>query len=230
MLSENNIYYPERLSGEELDAFLEIGWYRMGQSIFTTNFILLNDFVYRVFWLRYDLKNIVLSKSQQRLQKRNKQFNVSVKPLEITDEIENLYAAYKTDINFQGQISVHQWLYGDRPPYNVFDTELIEIRIEDKLIAVGITDQGSESIAGIMNFYDPEYKKYSLGKYLMMLKIELGLRKNLRWYYPGYIVYQRPEFDYKLSIDKNAVEVLIPEMKGWQLYQSQLIEDYGVVI
>lgn len=230
MLSENNIYYPEQLNGEELDDFLEMGWYRIGRSLFTTHFILLNDYVYRVFWLRYNLKNIVLSKSQRRLKNRNKQFNVSVKPLEITNEIENLYSIYKTSINFEAAISVQHWLYGDRPPYNVFDTELIEIRDKDKLIAVGIADQGSESIAGIMNFYHPDYKRYSLGKYLMLLKIEQAQRRNLRWYYPGYIVYQRPEFDYKLSFDKRAVEVLIPEMKGWQLYRSQLIEEYGVVI
>lgn len=230
MLSENNIYYPERMNGKELDDFLEMGWYRIGQSIFTTHFVLLNDYIYRVFWLRYKLKNIVLSRSQRRLINLNKQFNVAVKPFEITDEIENLYADYKTCINFQGSISVHHWLYGDRPPANVFDTEIIEIRDKEKLIAVGIIDKGSESIAGIMNFYHPDYKRYSLGKYLMLLKIELGLRRNLRWYYPGYIVYQRPAFDYKLSINKDAVEVLIPEMKGWQLYQRQFIDEYGVVI
>lgn len=230
MLSENNIYYPERLKGKELDDFLEMGWYRMGQSIFTTHFILLEDYAYRVFWLRYNLKNITLSKSQQRLKNRNGQFNVSLKPLQITDEIEDLYSIYKTGINFQGAPSVHYWLYGDRPPYNVFDTELIEIRDKGKLIAVGIADWGAESFAGIMNFYHPDYKKFSLGKYLMMLKIELGQLRNFRWYYPGYIVYQKPEFDYKLGFDKSAVEVLIPERQGWQVYQSHLIEEYGVVI
>jgi leucyl-tRNA---protein transferase len=81
-----------------------------------------------------------------------------------------------------------------------------------------------------MNFYHPDYKKFSLGKYLMMLKIELGQRKNLSWYYPGYIVYKRPEFDYKLFVNKNTVEVLIPELEGWQLFQSKFIDEYGVVI
>jgi arginine-tRNA-protein transferase len=230
MLSENNTYYPERLSGEELDNFLEMGWYRMGQSIFTTHFLLLGEYSYRVFWLRYNLKNLTLSKSQQRLKSRNMQFEVAVKPLAITDEIEELYSIYKTGINFPAAPSVHYWLNGNRPPNDVFDTELIEIRNKGKLIAVGIVDRGSESIAGIMNFYHPDYKRYSLGKYLMLLKIELGLQRNFRWYYPGYIVYQRPEFDYKLFVDKSAVEVLIPEMQGWQLFQRRLIEEYGVVI
>lgn len=230
MLSENNIYYPERLHGKQLDDFLEMGWYRMGQSIFTTHFILLNDYIHRVFWLRYDLKNMILSKSQQQLKKKNERFVVSVKPFEINDEIENLYAAYKTAITFQAPISVNHCLYGDRPQNKVFDTELIEIRDQEKLIAAGIADQGMDSIAGIMNFYHPDYKRFSLGKYLMMLKLELALKRNFRWYYPGYIVYKRPQFDYKLSFNQEAIEVLLPEMKGWQLYQRRFIDEYGVVI
>ena len=100
MHSENYIYYPEQLTGEELDAFLEMGWYRMGQSLFTTHFLFLDETIYRVFWLRYDLKELVLSNTQRRLKKRNEQFNVSVKPLEITDELEELYALYKTALDF----------------------------------------------------------------------------------------------------------------------------------
>lgn len=69
MLSENYIYYPERLTAEELDVFLEMGWYRMGQSIFTTHFVLLDETIYRVFWLRYDLKKMMLSQGQRRLKK-----------------------------------------------------------------------------------------------------------------------------------------------------------------
>jgi leucyl-tRNA---protein transferase len=230
MLSENKIYYPEKMKGEELDEFLEMGWYRMGPSIFTTDFLSLNDVFYRVFWLRYNLEKITHSKSQQRLKTKCQPFDVSVKPPEITDEIEELYADYKTGINFPGAESVHQWLYGDEPPSNVFDTELIEIRDNKKLIAVGVADWGSESIAGIMNFYHPDYKRFSLGKYLMILKIELGQRRKIRWYYPGYIVFKRPEFDYKLGFENSAVEVLIPELDGWQLYQRDLIDEFGFTI
>ena len=230
MLSENNYYYPEILSGEELDAFLEAGWYRMKQTLFSTHFVMLDNHVYRVFWLRYNLKNIVLSKSQQRIKAKNQRFSVSLRPLEITDEIENLYAYYQTSVNFQAATSVYDWLYGELPPSNVFNTELIEIRDKGELIAVGIADWGDKTFSGIMNFYNPDYKKFSLGKYLMLLKIELGLRRNFRWYYPGYVVYQKPAFDYKLSFNKEAVEILIPETQGWQLFERQLIDRYGVVI
>ena len=226
MLSENYIYYPIQLSGEELDAFLEKGWYRMGQSIFTTHYISLEDQVYRVFWLRYDLQKLILSKRQQRLIKRNAQFTIAIKPLEITDELETLYALYKSGINFEPAWSVQHWLYGDQS-MNVFATELIEIRDKGRLIAAGITDLGHNSIAGIMNFYHPDYKKYSLGKYLMLVKMQYAKTKNMKWYYPGYIVYNHSGFDYKLFADKNATEVFIPELENWELYNSELTNRYG---
>lgn len=147
----------------------------------------------------------------------------------MTDELEELYAIYKTNINFNPSLSVHHWLYGDRPQ-DVFNTELIEVRDQGRLIAAGITDWGFESIAGIMNFYHPAYKRYSLGKYLMVLKIEEAQKRNLQWYYPGYIAYQRAGFDYKLSVDKNAIEILIPEMEGWQAFETSLIEKYGLIL
>ena len=230
MLSKNNIYYPEYLAAEELDAFLENGWYRIGRSLFTTHFIDLEN-THRVFWLRYRLENLILTKSQRRLQRKNRQFNVSLKPFEITREIEDLYAVYKSSVKFQSPPSVYYCLYGEgSSSFDVFKTELIEIREGTKLIAVGIADWGANSYAGIMNFFDPDYKKHSLGKYLMILKIKLGKLRNFDWYYPGYFIYRKPELDYKLSFEKDAVEVFIPESKQWLLYDRKLIEQYGIVI
>ncbi|MEJ7659632.1 MAG: hypothetical protein WKG07_08390 [Hymenobacter sp.] len=49
----------------------------------------------------------------------------------------------------------------------------MEVRAEGHLIAAGIFDQGTRSLAGIVNFYDPDYRKYSLGKYLMLYEIRI---------------------------------------------------------
>ena len=42
----------DSLNGEELDKYLERGWFRMGQTIFTTNFLKFNGLIYSVIWLR----------------------------------------------------------------------------------------------------------------------------------------------------------------------------------
>jgi leucyl-tRNA---protein transferase len=219
MLNENYVYYPEQLTGEELDAFLARGWYRMGQSIFTTHFISLADHAYRVYWFRYDLQKLKPGKAVKRLTKLNAHFDITIRSFEISGELEQLYSLYKTHIDFEAAQSVQYWLHGDQVN-NVFDTQLIEIRDNEVLIAAGVFDKGHESIAGILNFYHPDYKKFSLGKYLMLVKIQYALQAGKKLYYPGYIVQHYPRFDYKLFVDEQSAEIYLPEAGQWFLYKN----------
>jgi arginine-tRNA-protein transferase len=58
-----------------------------------------------------------------------------------------------------------------------------------------------------MNFYHPEYRKFSLGKVLMLLKVEHARALGYQYYYPGYLVHNYPKFDYKLFPCLAATEV-----------------------
>ncbi len=224
---EPGIFYPSRLTGTELDVFLSMGWYRMGQGIFTTHGIVQQDQVYRVFWLRYDLQQLALpKKSTKKIMESCSHFESMVGRLNVTQEMEDLYEVYKAGIQFEAASSVRQWLY-DASTTNVFDTYMIEVRDAGELIAVGVFDRGKKSIAGIMNFYNPLYKKCSLGKYLMLRKIKYAQDQNIKWYYPGYIVAGYPKFDYKLFVDKLAAQIFIPESNSWQLYDPALVQQFS---
>ncbi|MBN8790349.1 MAG: hypothetical protein J0I84_24975, partial [Terrimonas sp.] len=151
---------PNKLNGSQLDTFLSQGWYRMHQSIFTTKYIILNESIYNVFWLRYNLSKFNINKKLQKLIAQNSRFNITIKPIELTEELETLYTLYRSGIKFDHSESVKYWLYGgEQEKVNAFETNVIEIRDGGKLIAAGIFDNGDNSIAGIMNFYDPSYKK-----------------------------------------------------------------------
>ena len=56
-------HYPELLLPEELDAYLARGWYRMGQSIFTTHFLCFGEQFYSAVWVRLQLNDHSFSKS-----------------------------------------------------------------------------------------------------------------------------------------------------------------------
>ena len=218
----NDIYFPQQLSGEELDEYLMKGWYRMGPIIFSTNHIVYNDQLYSVYWLRYNLQDIKLGKSQQNILTKNAQFSIEIKPLLITEELETLYLLYTSSLSFQASASVSQFLF-DGGQSAVFDTDIIEIRDNNTLIAAGIYDKGKQSIAGLLNFYHPYYKKYSLGKYLMLLKVNHAKTLGKTWYYPGYIIHGYPKFDYKLFVDKNTAEMYLPEFDSWIGYNAEII-------
>jgi len=221
-MTDPGIYYPAHLTGTQLDLFLAKGWYRMGQGIFTTNYIVQDNCVFRVFWLRYNLSNVSPGKKSKQILSSNQQFNAVVLPVHITAEHEALYTLYRSGINFDPALNVTEWLY-EQQHNNVFDSYMIELRDGEKLIALGIFDRGQNSIAGIMNFYHPDYKKYSPGKYLMLLKMEYAKTNDIQWYYPGYIVYGYPKFDYKLFVDKTAAELFFPELNQWCLYDPAIL-------
>ena len=185
------------MRGNKLDLCLSMGYFRMQQNIFTCRFVLFDDTLYSVHWLRIDLASVQYGTDQLRLLRMNEKFSVAVKPFVLTEEVKNLYATYRSAINFDAPESVESCLL-DGPVYTVFDTYIVEVRDKNRLVAAGIFDNGSQSIAGIMNFYDPAYRKHSLGKFLMLMKINHARQQQKMYYYPGYLVKDYPKFDYKL--------------------------------
>jgi arginine-tRNA-protein transferase len=66
-----------------------------------------------------------------------------------------------------------------------------------------------------MNFYHPDYKKYSLGKYLMLLKMKYAIELHMQYYYTGYLALGISKFDYKIFPHSSLIEVFIPSLNCW---------------
>ena len=224
----NGIRFPEQIGGAELDAFLAKGWYRLGQAIFTMDYLPYQGQWYRLFWLRFRLNSLQWGKKQKYILSINRRFDTSIEPFELTDELENLYSIYRASVSFDASPTVKHFLYdADLPAAgtgNAYETNMYMIRDNGQLIAVGIFDKGQDSIAGIMNFYHPDYKKYSLGKFMMMEKINYALKTGRAWYYPGYIASGYAKFDYKLFPDQEAAEIFDPSTGLWLPYSPELIK------
>ena len=73
-------HYPEVLLPEDLDAYLEKGWYRMGQTIFTTHFLCFDKGFFSAIWVRLDLQNFSFNKRQ-----RNTDLNFSGRVRSLAD-------------------------------------------------------------------------------------------------------------------------------------------------
>jgi arginine-tRNA-protein transferase len=211
------IHFPYELTGAELDYYLSIGWYRMGQTIFTTHFIPVNNKIHRVYWLRLPVEQVRYGRKQKKLFSINSYFSIDIKPFIPSDELDELYTAYRSVVNFDAPLSVNGFLLSeyDDEFKNIYDTHVIELRNGRRLIAAGIFDNGENSMAGIMNFYHPDYVSNSLGKYLMLLKIDLAIESGKTYYYPGYLVSGYPKFDYKLFPDKERTEWYDPVNNEW---------------
>jgi arginyl-tRNA--protein-N-Asp/Glu arginylyltransferase len=211
----------EQIKGEILDNYLSKGFYRWNRTIFTDNVCSdsINERMVDVFWLRTNLSKLGNLKDLS-IYKKNKKFTVSISDSFIDEEVEELYQRYRANLKFEPSETVDNCLNG-RPeivPLAEFHTKTIQIRDGNKLIAASYFDIGKLTIMDNTNFYDPTYKKYSLSKYMMLLKMELGLNNKMQFYYPGYIALNSTIFDYKIFPTEVAMEVYIPDDDQWYPY------------
>lgn len=227
MLAKLN--YPTALHPKELDNYLAHGWFRMGQTIFTTNFLRFSGVFYSAIWLRIDLDTFVPSKTQLKLEKLNATFSVEIVPVKVTATHEELFLKYKNHISFEAAPSLEYLLYHDGKN-DIYNTYQVNIYDQQKLIATGFFDLGENTSAGISCFYDPDYRKYSLGKYLMLLKMKYSKQKGLKYFYPGYFAPGYPLFDYKLDLAKSSLEYYELSSLSWQPFSKYAPEDIPLVI
>jgi leucyl-tRNA---protein transferase len=223
MLSYNDFLYlsmfaqvhcPNYLPAEELDRYLEQGWFRMGQTIFTTSFLNFKKQFYSAVWLRVDLQNLKEDKTRQKLFRINNGFRVEFGKLVLDERKNTLYEEYRRSISFEASATLHQLLFRDSAA-NIYDSEEVTVYDGERLIAAGVFDNGRNSAAGIISFYDPAYRKYSLGKYLIYLKIHYCKNRGMRYFYPGYFVPGYFSFDYKLAIGRAGLEYFDLSSARW---------------
>ena len=217
-----------KFNGPLLDNLLAQGYYRMRQEIFTTDFIFDKDNIYHVYWLRFKLADFRFSTAAKKLLKANQHFSVSFTPFQLTGELTALYQLYFSQVNFDAPPTIQDFLFGENNKNtkhkNLFESIKIELRDNDHLIAAGFFDKGFSTLAGIMNFYDPAYKKHSPGKLLMLLKMQYAIQNNMSYYYPGYIAYGYKKFDYKLFPNASFAEVYDSGKRLWYPYSNTLLQ------
>ncbi len=219
--------YPTAHEPKVLDQMLAIGWFRMGQSLFTTNFVTFQHRIYRTIWLRNRLKDYVHTKTYHNLRKRNKHFRIELKKIEINSAHEQLYKIYKDAMPFQVSYSVQDLMHCfATKKEDVFNTYEINLYDQEKLIACSYFDVGHKSAEGISSYYHPDYKNHSLGKYLIYLQIDICLENKLDFFYPGYFVPSYAHLDYKLSIGASCLEFIDTEDLIW--YDISEYKDQGI--
>ncbi len=215
------LHTPIFIPPEELDDYLDRGWFRMGQMIFTCHILCFNNDVYSTIWMRLDLQDFAFKKRMRKILNRNdRRFRVEIGDPHFEGDRQALYQKHKQ--RFEGYIpgTLRESLFGLEED-NIYNTREIAVYDGDQLVAISYFDIGSKSMASIMGLFDPDYQKHSLGIYTMIKEIEYGMENRIRYYYPGYVVPGYKKFDYKLRVgDMDFYDV---PSKSWKPY-DQLAE------
>jgi len=76
-------------------------------------------------------------------------------------------------------------------------TLFLELRLDQQLLAVAVTDMCQNGISAVYTFYDPAQTARSLGTFAILQQIELARRRGIAWLYLGFWIDGHPKMDYK---------------------------------
>jgi arginine-tRNA-protein transferase len=191
--------YMRQASKELVTALIKRGWRRFGCYFFHPICAKCNE----CKSLRIDAENFKLSRSQKRVIKKNSDTYIYIRKPGMTQEHLDLYDRYH---KYKSEIS--DWKYTPINSQHYYENFVdgshnygkeVLYFIDDKLVGVDLIDIVDDGISSIYFYYDPEYSKYSLGTYSLLMQIEIAKRLRLKWIYLGYWVDGCKSFAYKMN-------------------------------
>lgn len=192
----NEEFFAGSIMPEQLDALLEDGWRHFGTHFFRYSLNLYKGDIRRVLPLRIRLENFRPSKSQRRVLHRNAALRVENRPIEITDEADELFHRHKQRFDHSIPASIYEFLSPE--PANVpCDAREIAVYDNERLMAVSYFDVGENTLSGIYAMFEPDEADRGLGIFTMLKEIEFARQTGRDLYYQGYAYEGESFYDYK---------------------------------
>ncbi|WP_300366453.1 arginyltransferase [Hydrogenimonas sp.] len=191
--------YMRHASKELVTELVQRGWRRFGCYFFHPICARCNE----CKSLRIDVGRFTLSKSQKRVMKKNRETMIYIRKPGMTQEhldLYNRFHQYKSETSGWKFTPVNPHLYYENfvDGAHNFGKEILYF-IDDKLVGVDLIDMTEDGISSIYFYYDPDYARYSLGTYSLLMQIQLAKQMGFEWIYLGYWVRGCRSFAYKTN-------------------------------
>jgi leucyl-tRNA---protein transferase len=184
------------LPPDVFDAFMAVGWRLLGAEMIRHNISTWHGALCSTVPLRVRLENFELSKSQQRLMRRNADLDVRIGAIAITPQKEALFLTHTQRFRERRPEGLHNFILPQSAEVPVPGLE-IEVWEGNNLIACSYVHAGLIALSATYCFFDPAYSKRSPGIYTMLLELELARQMGYQFYYHGYCYSVPSQFDYK---------------------------------
>lgn len=147
-------------------------------------------------------------RSHRRILRRNADVEVRLEAASSSPDYYNLYARYISGRHGDGDMYppsqdqfrsflLSQWS----------ETMFLASYVNDRLIAVAVTDQQPDGLSAIYTFFDPQEARRSPGVFSVLQQIQLCAALELPHLYLGYWIKDSPKMAYKT--DYRPVELLV---------------------
>ncbi len=176
------------------DLLIQKGFRRSGHHIYRPHCVTCEQCVS----VRIPVKDFHPKRNQRRAIKNNSDLHIDVAQARYTDEYFSLYERY---LNTR-----HRNSGMDQPTRADFERFLIsewctsfflEVRHQNELIAVAVTDKTSTGLSAVYTYFDPDCSSRSLGTVSIIEQIKLAQSMGLDYLYLGYWISGSDKMKYK---------------------------------
>lgn len=187
-----------RLTTGEFGALLALGFRRSGSMVYRPRCEGCDACVP----VRLRVADFVLSRSQRRVWRRNRDLTVTAGLPRFDEERYRLYRRYQRDqhddaMEEPGPPAAARAAYRRFLVESPVATVHHDYRDGDRLVGVGVVDRLPGALSSVYYYFDPEAGRRSLGTYSVVWEIDLCRRLGLPYYYLGYWVHDCPKMAYK---------------------------------
>ncbi len=147
---------------------------------------------------RIPIEHFVPSRSQRRNLGMNRDLGVRIRKPVYREEHYALYSRYQSMRHPGGGM--------DEPTPQTYQgfltsdwsqTVFVEFVLDDRVVAVAVTDILDQGLSAVYTFFDPELGARGLGTHAILWQIEETRRRGLSYLYLGYWIAQSPKMVYK---------------------------------
>ena len=187
----------ENANSTSVSELIERGFRRFGKMYFRP----ICDNCNECQSIKIDVDNFEFNKSQKRVMKKASFIDNYIQTPSLSYEHIALFEKYhlhmkeKKGWDYQ-KTTLEHYHNSFVSGHNDFGYEVLYFD-NNKLIAVDLIDILDDGISSIYFYYDPDYEKYSLGKFSLYNQIKFAKEKKKKWIYLGYYVQDCPSLSYK---------------------------------
>lgn len=207
------------------DSYMANGWRLLGYSIIRHNFAVCRSQMCGTIPLRIRLQDFHFSKSQRQLLRRNAGLSVSYGPIQLKPEHHILFQIHSEQRFSERRPDLLATFIGAQSHSEPVTGKSFTVRMTDgQIAAYSFMHIGEKAVSGTYCFFHPDYSKYSLGNFTLLLEILKSQELGMQYYYPGYCYDVPSQFDYKLNF--NALESYNWKTGEWEPQQRLQVRQW----
>lgn len=182
-----------RIGARQYSTLINIGFRRSGDSFYRPNCGTCGE----CKSVRIPAREFNATRSQKRCVNRNRDLKASTVAAEFSDEHVDLYHRYQVWKHDSSLKLDDAAKHMDFLSNQLLQTELVEFRLGDRLVAVSVVDRVEHGLSAVYTYFCPDQHKRGLGNYAVLWLVELCLQQGFPYVYLGYWVESCQKMSYK---------------------------------